>query len=115
MCISLTSFIATSHGMDDSMHKSDMILYCAKDVESHPDFGFNTADLIFIALASSGDYSVSQRISNHITRANLYCPLMPPRMASKAAAPRLHHRSHDHHLDVIFYISPRMATTTHVP
>lgn len=91
------------------MHKSDMILYRAEDVELHPDLGFNPADLIFIALASGGDYSVSQRVSNHITRANLCCPLMPLRTASKAAAPRPHHRSHDHRLDVILCVSPRMA------
>ena len=96
MCISLTSFITTSHRMEDSMHKSDIILYHAKDVQLHLDLGFNTADPIFIILASSSDYLVSQRVSNHIARANLCCPLMPLRTASKAAAPRLHHRLHDH-------------------
>jgi holliday junction resolvase YEN1 len=36
-----------------------MLLYRAEDVESHPELGFTPADLIFIALMSGGDYSVS--------------------------------------------------------
>ncbi|KIM72705.1 hypothetical protein PILCRDRAFT_81659, partial [Piloderma croceum F 1598] len=50
----------SEHRSEDSSHQSDIILYHTEDIESNPDLGFNTADLIFIALMSSGGYSVCQ-------------------------------------------------------
>lgn len=47
-------------GPDDAACRSDMLLYRADDVASHPLLGLTAADLIFIALTSGGDYSVSE-------------------------------------------------------
>lgn len=52
-------FASHRNGPEDTTNMSDMLLYRAEDVESHPELGFTPADLIFIALMSGGDYSVS--------------------------------------------------------
>jgi len=47
------------NGPEDSTKQTDLLLYHAEDVAAHPDLGFTTEDLIFVALLSGGNYSVS--------------------------------------------------------
>ncbi|KIM87276.1 hypothetical protein PILCRDRAFT_270457 [Piloderma croceum F 1598] len=51
--------VARENGPEDSTKQTDLLLYHAEDVAAHPDLGFTAEDLIFVALLSGGDYSVS--------------------------------------------------------
>lgn len=56
---SLKRLLYNRSGPEDSTKQTDLLFYRAEDVAAHPDLGFTTADLIFMALLSGGDYSVS--------------------------------------------------------
>src|SRR6202011_2490685 len=47
------------NGPDDETKQSDMLLYSANVIATHPDLGFLPNDFIFMVLLSGGDYSVS--------------------------------------------------------
>jgi len=53
--------VARESGPEDATKQTDLLYYCAEDVVAHPDLGFTTEDLIFMALLSGGDYSAGLR------------------------------------------------------